>query len=812
MSTGEWEGDTAGRARLGRVLRGKYRLDRILGEGGMAVVYEATHRNRARFAIKVLHPELSRDAQTRSRFLSEGYAANSVKHPGAVFVVDDDVAEDGSAFLVMELLEGVSCSELGPHAPLDVACAILLQLLDVLATAHDRGIIHRDIKPANLFLTRAGQVKVLDFGIARVREAAMTANVTRSGVTLGTPAFMSPEQALGDARRLDGRTDLWSTGATFFWLVSGQFVHAGAGSAMGLLVAAATTPARSLAAVAPGLPPAVAAVIDRAIAFRTDDRWPTARGMRDALAAAFHAHFGPAAPEGVVATAVRSRIGTGATIVDVSPPGRPWPVDRGPPNAVAATAGDAAPGRSDAGPARSNRADANENAGPVARSSVFFVRPGRARRNLPRLVGGAIALAAALAAGVWAVHALRHRPAPRPAAQPTASAGAPPAASTASPSAVDYVVGRRTWRRVVSVPEPTAAAVQGAIERAGSGAIVVLPAGRIAIDQPLVVHGDDVLLVGAGAGSLEPGSTADASATVLLATPSDGSRRRPLLRVVGGHRVEVSGIRLEGIASDDSKDVDAGVEVEDAEDFRVDHCYFTHLTFGGVRVSGVSRGLVDHCTFYAEYKASATVDGYGVVVYGTNALGGVPLGTPAPDGVPPATVVEDSRFALCRHAIASTGGARYVFRHNTMSELVSYAVTADHAEHGVSVGAEWIDVSENTIEQTEHRAPYHDGWAVRVRAGQAAIWGNTFRGYRTGVVLSQPTSQACGPVYVWGNLLDPPSATMVVAERAANGASPSFTSAPPPGYRAPAYPHPLAAAGCDGKPSTRAGAARVCGD
>src|SRR5271156_5219094 len=99
--------ELSARARLGTVLRGKYRLDGVLGIGGMAVVYRATHRNQAEFAVKMLHPELSIREDVRTRFLREGYAANSVKHPGAVLVVDDDIAEDGAAFLVMELLDGV---------------------------------------------------------------------------------------------------------------------------------------------------------------------------------------------------------------------------------------------------------------------------------------------------------------------------------------------------------------------------------------------------------------------------------------------------------------------------------------------------------------------------------------------------------------------------------------------------------------------------------------------------------------------------------------------------------------------------------
>src|SRR5580698_4303989 len=112
MTTGEVDGVTSrAQGRVGTVLRGKYRIDRVLGVGGMAVVYKATHRNQAEFAVKMLHPELSIRDDIRSRFLREGYAANSVKHPGAVLVVDDDVAEDGSAFLVMELLDGIGCEE-----------------------------------------------------------------------------------------------------------------------------------------------------------------------------------------------------------------------------------------------------------------------------------------------------------------------------------------------------------------------------------------------------------------------------------------------------------------------------------------------------------------------------------------------------------------------------------------------------------------------------------------------------------------------------------------------------------------------------
>jgi serine/threonine protein kinase len=277
-------------ARLGTVLRGKYRLDSVLGMGGMAVVYKATHRNQAEYAIKMLHPELSLSDDLRARFLREGYAANSVKHPGVVRVVDDDVSEDGAAFLVMELLDGIACDslceKLGGRIPLDAACAIAIELLDVLAAAHAKGIIHRDIKPANLFVMRDGTVKVLDFGIARVRDTMTSAaNATGTGMVLGTPVFMAPEQALGKASDIDARADVWSVGATIFSLASGLTVH-DADTAPQLLVKLATQPARSLAAVVPGAPPAIVNIVDRALAFDRERRWPTAGAMRDALRSA----------------------------------------------------------------------------------------------------------------------------------------------------------------------------------------------------------------------------------------------------------------------------------------------------------------------------------------------------------------------------------------------------------------------------------------------------------------------------------------------------------------------------------------------
>jgi serine/threonine-protein kinase len=285
-------------ARLGSTLRGKYRLERILGIGGMAVVYAVTHRNQKQFAVKMLHAELSMREDIRTRFLREGYAANSLKHPGAVAVLDDDVAEDGAAFLVMELLEGGGVEELwerfGQRLPLRATLALAHQLLDVLGAAHSKGIIHRDIKPANLFLTEDGTVKVLDFGIARVRDlVAGNSQATGTGMLLGTPAFMAPEQALAKSNEMDGQTDVWAVGATLFTLLSGQLVHEG-DNASQLMVKTATAPARSLAVVAPDIPAPVVQLVDAALAFDKPSRWASAHAMRDAVGDTYLGVFGEA--------------------------------------------------------------------------------------------------------------------------------------------------------------------------------------------------------------------------------------------------------------------------------------------------------------------------------------------------------------------------------------------------------------------------------------------------------------------------------------------------------------------------------------
>jgi len=273
---------------IGRVLRDKWRIDARIARGGVGTVWQATHKNNGSVvAIKLLHPEFSRDEDTRSRFLQEGYAANHVGHPGVVRILDDDVTEEGLAFLVMELLEGELLEKRrvakGGRLAIPEVYEVADQLLDVLAAAHEKGIVHRDIKPDNLFLTKEGKLKVLDFGFAQMK-TGFRKEQTATGYLLGTPGFMAPEQAVGNRAEVDARTDIWAVGATLFTLLSGSPVHEGE-SAAEMLVAAANYSARPLMEVAPFVPPKLAQIVDKALMFEKEARFTSARAMQSALRA-----------------------------------------------------------------------------------------------------------------------------------------------------------------------------------------------------------------------------------------------------------------------------------------------------------------------------------------------------------------------------------------------------------------------------------------------------------------------------------------------------------------------------------------------
>ncbi len=272
---------------VGTVLDAKWRIERVLGAGGMGKVYAARHnRNGREAAIKLLHPTLAADRDARERFLHEGYAANQVAHPGTVQILDDGTAPEG-AYLVMELLHGTPVDALADRAggklPLAQVLAIVDAALAVLESAHAKGILHRDLKPENLFLTAEGQLKLLDFGLARVKQTEGGARLTATGVPMGTPAFMPPEQALARWDEVDTRSDVFALGATAYTLLTSELVHE-ARSVPELLVFASTRQAAPIQSRLSTVPTPIALVIDRALAFHRQARWQDAGAMRAALA------------------------------------------------------------------------------------------------------------------------------------------------------------------------------------------------------------------------------------------------------------------------------------------------------------------------------------------------------------------------------------------------------------------------------------------------------------------------------------------------------------------------------------------------
>ncbi|HYQ44965.1 MAG TPA: serine/threonine-protein kinase [Polyangiaceae bacterium] len=283
--------ETALRA-VGMTVGQRWTLLGVIGSGGTATVYEAVHRNGSRVAVKLLHADFLSHDRIRRRFHAEGYAANLVRHEGAVKVLDDGETDDGSAYLVMELLEGETlAARLVRNGPLpsDQVLAWGIAVLEILASAHEHHVVHRDVKPSNIFITHRGQVKLLDFGIARILDDPSSGEfATQQGVALGTPAFMAPEQATGSLEEIGAATDVWGVGATLFQLLTGRPIQEQHEPSAETDLAA--PPVR---AFAPTLSPELAKVVDRALRLRTSDRWPTARAMIRALELARDAPLNP---------------------------------------------------------------------------------------------------------------------------------------------------------------------------------------------------------------------------------------------------------------------------------------------------------------------------------------------------------------------------------------------------------------------------------------------------------------------------------------------------------------------------------------
>jgi serine/threonine protein kinase/sugar lactone lactonase YvrE len=272
---------------------GHYRITGQLGRGGMGVVYEAQDLNLGRkVALKFLPPELSRDASALDRFMLEARSASALNHPNicTIYAVENF---DDQSFIAMELLEGQSLSEKlasGP-LPLDRLLDISIQLSDALEAAHAKGIIHRDIKPANIFLTQRGQVKVLDFGLAKLARAEMEMEtigatqdaplqLTSPGATVGTISYMSPEQARGE--ELDVRTDLFSLGTVIYQMATAHMPFSGATSAV-IFHAILQLDAVPVQQLNPNLPPRLDEIIHRLLEKDRELRYQSAADLRGDL-------------------------------------------------------------------------------------------------------------------------------------------------------------------------------------------------------------------------------------------------------------------------------------------------------------------------------------------------------------------------------------------------------------------------------------------------------------------------------------------------------------------------------------------------
>ncbi len=253
----------------GQVLAGKYRVDRMLGQGGMGVVVEARHISlEDRVALKFLLPEYSSHPEAAARFMREARAAVKIKGPHVARVSDVGTLENGAPYMVMEYLDGTDASKVLERGVLPPTEAIdyVVQACDAISEAHSLGIIHRDLKPANLFVTRHKDgtpfVKVLDFGISKVVGEGGTDGLTRTSATMGSALYMSPEQ-IRQSKSVDHRTDIYALGVTLYELLTGRQPYV-AESFAALCVEIATGVPAPLAEQRPDLPPGLIAAIEKA--------------------------------------------------------------------------------------------------------------------------------------------------------------------------------------------------------------------------------------------------------------------------------------------------------------------------------------------------------------------------------------------------------------------------------------------------------------------------------------------------------------------------------------------------------------------
>ncbi|MEV6687794.1 protein kinase [Streptomyces sp. NPDC051130] len=290
---------TRGRYAGGSLAGGRYQLRDLLGEGGMASVYLAYDSALDRqVAIKTLHSELGREASFRERFRREAQAVAKLSHTNIVSVFDTgegsvtfggSVADDGAPmpYIVMEYVEGqplgsVLQADVAQYGamPADRALKVTADVLAALETSHEMGLVHRDIKPGNVMMTKRGVVKVMDFGIARAMQSGVT-SMTQTGMVVGTPQYLSPEQALG--RAVDARSDLYSVGIMLFQLLTGRLPF-DADSPLAIAYAHVQEEPVAPSSVNRSVTPAMDALVARALKKNPNERFPTAAAMGDEIA------------------------------------------------------------------------------------------------------------------------------------------------------------------------------------------------------------------------------------------------------------------------------------------------------------------------------------------------------------------------------------------------------------------------------------------------------------------------------------------------------------------------------------------------
>ncbi|MBC9714284.1 protein kinase [Streptomyces sp. TRM66268-LWL] len=310
---------------------GRYQLRDLLGEGGMASVhlaYDATLDRQV--AVKTLHTELGREQSFRERFRREAQAVAKLTHTNIVSVFDtgEDVL-DGSAmpYIVMEYIEGrplgsvldEDVARLGAM-PTDKALKITADVLAALEISHEMGLVHRDIKPGNVMMTKRNVVKVMDFGIARAMQSGVT-SMTQTGMVVGTPQYLSPEQALG--RGVDARSDLYSVGIMLFQLVTGRLPFE-ADSPLAIAYAHVQEEPVAPSSINRSLPPAVDALVARALKKNPNERFPTAEAMRDECLRVAQS-FQAAAPSIVPGAQTAAGSGVGSAVFPPVGTGTPAP-------------------------------------------------------------------------------------------------------------------------------------------------------------------------------------------------------------------------------------------------------------------------------------------------------------------------------------------------------------------------------------------------------------------------------------------------------------------------------------------------------